>query len=89
MMVSQLRRSLVWRVVSRLKELLRWLQKGVEDRLVRQILLRAPNVGNKHPPGAHSWSAALEGFHRVIAVSVEIIHVPGGFRPLLHFQSVT
>ena len=91
MVVSQLCRSLVWRIVSSLKEFLRWFQERVEDRFVRQVLLRPPNVRNKHPPRAHSLTLALAGcFHRIIVPAVEIIHSTAGYLPpLLHFQSFT
>ena len=89
-MVSKLGRALVWRIVPSLKELFRWVEERVEDRLLRQVLLRPPNVRNKHPPRAHSLTLALAGFHRIIVPAVEIIHSTAGYLPpLLHFQSFT
>lgn len=89
MVVSKLGRALVWRIVASLKEFFRWVEERVEDRLLRQVLLRPPNVRNKHPPRAHSLTLALAGFHRIIVPAVEIIHTPGHLQPLLHFQSFT
>ena len=91
MVVSKLGRALVWRIVPSLKELFRWVEERVEDRLLRQVLLRPPNVRNKHPPRAHSLTLALAGcFHRIIVPAVEIIHSTAGYLPpLLHFQSFT